>query len=175
MKLKFGYFPCMQDPPRGENISKVLDEAVAQAEASEQTGFDNCFISESHPAEARPDSPQAQHDGLSGASPFKSPARNSLWSRSTYQEDLHSVSSTTQAADESLEFYKGYGHLLPEERCFVTPDAPTVFSIFGTRHDVLGRLRAMGKAGLTEILTYPSMDNFEGALRHLDREVIDQW
>ncbi len=46
--LKVGYLPCTQDPPRGENIARVLGEAVAEAQAAEQSGFDSCLFSEHH-------------------------------------------------------------------------------------------------------------------------------
>ncbi len=46
--LKVGYLPCTQDPPRGENIARVLQEVVAEAQAAEQSGFDSCMFSEHH-------------------------------------------------------------------------------------------------------------------------------
>jgi alkanesulfonate monooxygenase SsuD/methylene tetrahydromethanopterin reductase-like flavin-dependent oxidoreductase (luciferase family) len=46
--LKVGYFPCTQDPPRAENIAQVLEEAVVEAQAAEQSGFDSCLFSEHH-------------------------------------------------------------------------------------------------------------------------------
>lgn len=49
--LKVGYFPCTQDPPHGEAISKVLDEVVAETRAAERAGFDSCLITENHQQE----------------------------------------------------------------------------------------------------------------------------
>ncbi|HZO80425.1 MAG TPA: LLM class flavin-dependent oxidoreductase [Candidatus Binataceae bacterium] len=49
--LKAGYFPCTQDPPRGENIGKVLREAIVEAQVAEQSGFDSCLFSEHHQQE----------------------------------------------------------------------------------------------------------------------------
>jgi alkanesulfonate monooxygenase SsuD/methylene tetrahydromethanopterin reductase-like flavin-dependent oxidoreductase (luciferase family) len=46
--LKVGYFPCTQDPPSGENIGRILHEAVAEARVAEQSGFDSCLFSEHH-------------------------------------------------------------------------------------------------------------------------------
>jgi len=49
--LKLGYFPCTQDPPRGENIGRVLREAIVEAQAAEEAGFDSCLFSEHHQQE----------------------------------------------------------------------------------------------------------------------------
>lgn len=49
--LKAGYFPCTQDPPNGENIGKVLREAIVEAQVAEQSGFDSCLFSEHHQQE----------------------------------------------------------------------------------------------------------------------------
>jgi len=46
--LKVGYLPCSQDPPRGENISRVIHESVAEAQVAEKSGFDSCVFSEHH-------------------------------------------------------------------------------------------------------------------------------
>ncbi len=37
--LKLGYFPCTQDPPRGENIGRVLREAIVEAQAAEEVSI----------------------------------------------------------------------------------------------------------------------------------------
>jgi alkanesulfonate monooxygenase SsuD/methylene tetrahydromethanopterin reductase-like flavin-dependent oxidoreductase (luciferase family) len=49
--LKTGYFPCTQDPPRGENIGRVLREAIVEAQEAEESGFDSCLFSEHHQQE----------------------------------------------------------------------------------------------------------------------------
>ncbi len=49
--LKAGYFPCTQDPPRGENIGRVLREAIVEAQTAEESGFDSCLFSEHHQQE----------------------------------------------------------------------------------------------------------------------------
>ncbi len=46
--LKVAYFVCQQDPPRGENIARVIHEAIAEAQAAEKSGFDSCLFSEHH-------------------------------------------------------------------------------------------------------------------------------
>ncbi len=51
MTLPVGYFPCTQDPPKGENVARMIDEIVEQAELCEQTGFDGFFFTEHHQQE----------------------------------------------------------------------------------------------------------------------------
>ena len=46
--MKVAYFPCTQDPPRGENIARIMHEAIAEAQLAEKTGFDSCLFSEHH-------------------------------------------------------------------------------------------------------------------------------
>lgn len=49
--LPVGYLPCTQDPPSGANMTRVLDEIVAEAQAAETSGWDGCFITEHHQQE----------------------------------------------------------------------------------------------------------------------------
>ena len=49
--LPVGYFPCTQDPPKGENVARMIDEIVEQAELCEQVGFDGFFFTEHHQQE----------------------------------------------------------------------------------------------------------------------------
>jgi alkanesulfonate monooxygenase SsuD/methylene tetrahydromethanopterin reductase-like flavin-dependent oxidoreductase (luciferase family) len=49
--LPVGYLPCTQDPPAGENMARVIDEIVAEAQAAEASGWDGCFITEHHQQE----------------------------------------------------------------------------------------------------------------------------
>ena len=46
--LRVGYLPCTQDPPSGANMSRVIDELIAEAQAAEGSGWDGCFITEHH-------------------------------------------------------------------------------------------------------------------------------
>lgn len=46
--MKFGIFPCTQDPPRAERIDRLFDEIVAEAQEAERAGFDSCLITEHH-------------------------------------------------------------------------------------------------------------------------------
>jgi alkanesulfonate monooxygenase SsuD/methylene tetrahydromethanopterin reductase-like flavin-dependent oxidoreductase (luciferase family) len=49
--LPVGYLPCTQDPPSGENMARVIDEILAEADAAEASGWDGCFITEHHQQE----------------------------------------------------------------------------------------------------------------------------
>ncbi|MGD0076199.1 MAG: LLM class flavin-dependent oxidoreductase, partial [Candidatus Binataceae bacterium] len=46
--MKVAYFPCTQDPPLGENIARIMREAIAEAQIAEKVGFDACLFSEHH-------------------------------------------------------------------------------------------------------------------------------
>lgn len=46
--LPVGYLPCTQDPPSGANMTRVIDEIIAEAQAVEANGWDGCFITEHH-------------------------------------------------------------------------------------------------------------------------------
>ena len=41
--LPVGYLPCTQDPPHGQNMARVLDEIMAEAQVPEATGSDGCL------------------------------------------------------------------------------------------------------------------------------------
>lgn len=49
--LPVGYLPCTQDPPSGANMTRVIDELIAEAQAAEASGWDGCFITEHHQQE----------------------------------------------------------------------------------------------------------------------------
>ncbi|MBI2802988.1 MAG: LLM class flavin-dependent oxidoreductase [Gammaproteobacteria bacterium] len=51
MTLPVGYFPCTQDPPKGEHVARMIDEIVEQAELCERVGFDGFFFTEHHQQE----------------------------------------------------------------------------------------------------------------------------
>ena len=51
MSLPVGYFPCTQDPPAGENVARMIDEIVEQAQACERAGFDGFYFTEHHQQE----------------------------------------------------------------------------------------------------------------------------
>ncbi len=49
--IPVGYLPCTQDPPSGENMTRVIDEIMAEAQAAEASGWDGCFLTEHHQQE----------------------------------------------------------------------------------------------------------------------------
>ena len=49
--MPVGYLPCTQDPPSGTNMTRVIDEIMAEAQAAEASGWDGCFITEHHQQE----------------------------------------------------------------------------------------------------------------------------
>jgi alkanesulfonate monooxygenase SsuD/methylene tetrahydromethanopterin reductase-like flavin-dependent oxidoreductase (luciferase family) len=46
--MKFGIVLNTQDPPRGENISRIYNEALREAEAAERAGFELAVVGEHH-------------------------------------------------------------------------------------------------------------------------------
>jgi alkanesulfonate monooxygenase SsuD/methylene tetrahydromethanopterin reductase-like flavin-dependent oxidoreductase (luciferase family) len=49
--LPVGYYPCTQDPPRGEHPDRLIDELLEQAETAEASGFDGFYFTEHHQQE----------------------------------------------------------------------------------------------------------------------------
>ena len=49
--IPVGYFPCTQDPPRGDNVDRLLQEIYAEAELCESVGFDGFYFTEHHQQE----------------------------------------------------------------------------------------------------------------------------
>ena len=49
--IPVGYLPCTQDPPSGANMTRVIDEIMAEAQAAEASGWDGCFLTEHHQQE----------------------------------------------------------------------------------------------------------------------------
>jgi alkanesulfonate monooxygenase SsuD/methylene tetrahydromethanopterin reductase-like flavin-dependent oxidoreductase (luciferase family) len=46
--IHVGYLACTQDPPSGANMTRVINETIAEAQMAEASGWDSCFISEHH-------------------------------------------------------------------------------------------------------------------------------
>ena len=46
--MKFGLYASIANPPRGEQLDRCIDEAIAEAQLAEASGFDSCFFGEHH-------------------------------------------------------------------------------------------------------------------------------
>src|SRR5258708_34305971 len=46
--MKFGIYSSIANPPRGEHLDRCIDEAIAEAQLAEASGFDSCFFGEHH-------------------------------------------------------------------------------------------------------------------------------
>jgi probable F420-dependent oxidoreductase len=46
--MKFGIYSSIANPPRGEHLDRCVDEAMAEAQLAEDSGFDSCFFGEHH-------------------------------------------------------------------------------------------------------------------------------
>src|SRR4030095_15368122 len=46
--VKFGLYSSIANPPRGEHLDRAIDEAIAEAQLAEASGFDSCFFGEHH-------------------------------------------------------------------------------------------------------------------------------
>src|SRR5947208_17126873 len=46
--MKFGLYSTNANPPRGEHLDRYIDEAIAEAQLAEASGFDSCFFGEHH-------------------------------------------------------------------------------------------------------------------------------
>ena len=46
--MKFGLYSSIANPPRGEHLDRCIDEAIAEAQLAEASGFDSCFFGEHH-------------------------------------------------------------------------------------------------------------------------------
>ena len=46
--MKFGIYGSIANPPRGEDLSRCVDEVIEEAQLAEQAGFDSCFFGEHH-------------------------------------------------------------------------------------------------------------------------------
>jgi alkanesulfonate monooxygenase SsuD/methylene tetrahydromethanopterin reductase-like flavin-dependent oxidoreductase (luciferase family) len=60
----------------------------------------------------------------------------------------------------------------PEERKFVTAETIGATTIVGQRETVIDQLRALAKAGLSQIFLNPPLDGFKECLDDISRELI---
>src|SRR5207237_552774 len=48
VRMKFGLYSSIANPPRGEHLDRCIDEVIAEAQLAEACGFDSCFFGEHH-------------------------------------------------------------------------------------------------------------------------------
>ena len=46
--MKFGIYSSIANPPRGEHLDRCVDQVIAEAQLTEDNGFDACFFGEHH-------------------------------------------------------------------------------------------------------------------------------
>jgi hypothetical protein len=61
-----------------------------------------------------------------------------------------------------------------EERKFVTAETIGATTIVGQREALIDQLRALGKAGLSQIFLNPPLDGFNECLDDISRELIEK-
>lgn len=96
--------------------------------------------------------------------------------RPVYQAYMDYVSKMKTPRDERyLELHSGHcTYVEPAEWKFVTPEAIQFTTIAGPREQVIEQIRALEKAGLTQIFLNPPMDGFADCIEEIAREVIER-
>jgi 5,10-methylenetetrahydromethanopterin reductase len=76
-------------------------------------------------------------------------------------------------SERYLHLHVGHcSFVAPEERRFVTAETIGATTIIGPREAVIDQLRALGKAGLSQIFLNPPLDGFNECLDDISRELI---
>ena len=87
----------------------------------------------------------------------------------------HVAALKTPTAERYLDVHVGHCcFVAPEEKRFVTADTIGATTIVGPREAVLEQLRALDKAGLSQIFLNPPMDGFDECLDDISRDVIEK-
>jgi alkanesulfonate monooxygenase SsuD/methylene tetrahydromethanopterin reductase-like flavin-dependent oxidoreductase (luciferase family) len=74
-----------------------------------------------------------------------------------------------------LQLHLGHcAYVEPAEWKFVTPETIRYCAIAGPREEVVERIRALEKAGLSQIFLNPPMDGFADCIEEIAREVIER-
>ena len=85
------------------------------------------------------------------------------------------ASRETPASERYLELHIGHCTFVsPDEQRFVTPETIEATTIVGPREQVVERLRALEKAGLSQVFINPPMDGFNDCLDEISRDVIER-
>jgi alkanesulfonate monooxygenase SsuD/methylene tetrahydromethanopterin reductase-like flavin-dependent oxidoreductase (luciferase family) len=87
----------------------------------------------------------------------------------------HVAALKTPVAERYLDVHIGHCcFVAPEEKQFVTAETIGATTIVGPREAVLEQLRALDKAGLSQIFLNPPMDGFDECLDDISRDVIEK-
>jgi len=87
----------------------------------------------------------------------------------------HVGAMRTPAQERYLELHLGHcAYVEPGEWKFVTPEAIRYSTIAGPREQVVEHIRALERAGLSQIFLNPPMDGFGDCIEQIAREVIER-
>jgi hypothetical protein len=79
----------------------------------------------------------------------------------------------TPAAERYLELHIGHcTYVAPLEQKYVTPDTIAATTIIGPREEIVERLRAMERVGLSQVVSNPTMDGYNDCIDEISRDVI---
>jgi alkanesulfonate monooxygenase SsuD/methylene tetrahydromethanopterin reductase-like flavin-dependent oxidoreductase (luciferase family) len=81
----------------------------------------------------------------------------------------------TPVAERYLELHIGHcTYVAPDERQYVTPETIAATTIVGSRENIVERLRALERAGLSQVFINPPMDGFNDCIDEISRDVIER-
>ena len=81
----------------------------------------------------------------------------------------------TPAAERYLELHIGHcTYVAPDEQKYVTPDTIAATTMIGPREEIVERLRALERAGLSQVFINPPMDAFNDCIDEISRDVIER-
>jgi alkanesulfonate monooxygenase SsuD/methylene tetrahydromethanopterin reductase-like flavin-dependent oxidoreductase (luciferase family) len=79
----------------------------------------------------------------------------------------------TPAAERYLELHIGHcTYVAPLEQKYVTPETIAATTMIGTKEELVERLRAMERAGLSQVFINPPMDGYNDCIDEISRDVI---
>lgn len=79
----------------------------------------------------------------------------------------------TPAAERYLELHIGHcTYVAPLEQKYVTPETIAATTMVGSKEELVERLRAMERAGLSQVFINPPMDGYNDCIDEISRDVI---
>src|SRR6266481_6148613 len=79
----------------------------------------------------------------------------------------------TPAAERYLELHIGHcTYVAPLEQKYVTPETIAATTMIGSKEELVERLRAMERAGLSQVFINPPMDGYNDCIDEISRDVI---